>query len=373
MNGSYDIVFLGLTLSSSWGNGHATTFRALIRGLAAEGQRVLFLERDVPWYATARDLTDPDFCELAYYKDLDDLLARFGQVLEEAGTVIIGSYVPSGVAVIDLVSALRPKRLLFYDIDTPVTLAKIERGDEEYIARRQFPLFDAYLSFAGGPVLDRLQDSLGVRRAEAFYCSVDEGFYRPSGEAITWDLGYLGTYSPDRQPVLERLLIEPARQLPQMRFVVAGPQYPQEIDWPDNVERIEHLPPAEHASFYSRQRFTLNVTRADMVALGWSPSVRLFEAAACETPIISDAWDGLSDLLPEDDAILIANGSEDVVQVLTGVDDARRRHLAATAAGIVRAGHTGLARARELVRIIGNNNSKDQLAITEERMRSRIA
>lgn len=373
MNGTYNIVFLGLTLSSSWGNGHATTFRALIRGLAAEGQRVLFLERDVPWYANARDLNDPDFCDLDYYADLDDLLSRFGATLEEAGTVIIGSYVPAGVAVIDLVSALRPKRLFFYDIDTPVTLAKISREDEEYIARRQFPLFDAYLSFAGGPVLDRLEDDLGVQRAEAFYCSVDDGFYQPTGEAPMWDLGYLGTYSPDRQPVLERLLIEPARRLPQMRFVVAGPQYPPEIEWPDNVERIEHLPPSAHASFYSRQRFTLNVTREDMVALGWSPSVRLFEAAACQTPVISDEWEGLSDLLPEGEAILIARSTADVVQMLTEVDDASRQALAAAAAGIVGADHTGLARARELMRIIGNNNSRDQLAITDAMLQSRIA
>lgn len=373
MSGSYDIVFLGLTLSSSWGNGHATTFRALIRGLAAEGQRVLFLERDVPWYANARDLTDPDFCDLAYYSDLDDLLDRFGPAIEKAGTVIIGSYVPAGVAVIDTVAALRPNRLFFYDIDTPVTLAKLERGEEEYIARRQFPLFDAYLSFAGGPVLDWLEEELGVRQAEAFYCSVDDGFYRNTGEPITWDLGYLGTYSPDRQPVLDRLLLEPARQLPERRFVVAGPQYPADIDWPDNVERIEHLPPAEHASFYSRQRFTLNVTRADMVALGWSPSVRLFEAAACETPLISDDWKGLSYLLPEGEAILIARSSEEVVTMLTTTDDDRRQQIAARAAAIVRADHTGLARAQALVRIIGNNNGRGQLAMTSEMVRSRIA
>src|SRR5581483_548045 len=107
------------------------------------------------------------------------------------------------------------------------------------------------------------------------------------------DLSYLGTYSLDRQPVLERLLIEPARRAPQLRFAVAGAQYPDGIEWPANVERIEHVAPAEHPEFYASSRFTLNVTRADMVRAGYSPSVRLFEAAACGVPIISDYWQGL--------------------------------------------------------------------------------
>lgn len=185
-----------------------------------------------------------------------------------------------GVAVIDAVAALSPQRLCFYDIDTPVTLAKLDRQDEEYLAHRQIPIFDAYFSFSGGEGLDRLERAYGARHAVALYCSVDADRYGATGEPCAWDLGYLGTYSPDRQPVLEKLLIGPARRLPHLRFVVAGPQYPREIDWPANVERIDHLPPAEHAAFYSRQRFTLNVTRADMIAAGWSPSVRIFEAAA---------------------------------------------------------------------------------------------
>ncbi|SER68063.1 glycosyltransferase [Rhizobium sp. NFR03] len=349
MSQPLDIVILGLSLSSSWGNGHATTFRALIRGLHADGHRVLFLERDVPWYASQRDLPEPDFCELAYYDNLDGLMASYADRITTADAVIIGSYVPDGVAVIDGVAGLLPKRLCFYDIDTPVTLAKLVRGDEEYLARRQIPAFDVYFSFSGGEVLTRLERDFGARKACALFCSVDADRYGPTGEAPFWDLGYLGTYSPDRQPTLERLLIEPARLLPQMRFVVAGPQYPDDIDWPVNVERIEHLPPSEHASFYSRQRFTLNVTRADMIAAGSSPSVRLFEAAACATPIISDAWRGLSELLPDGEAIVIAERPQDVVAALTRMDDGQRTRLADAARTRVLGHHTGLARARELI------------------------
>ena len=152
----HDIVIIGLTLSSSWGNGHATTYRALLRGLQKEGVRALFLERDVPWYASNRDLPEPDFCDLALYQSNDDLFNRFGDEIGKAGAVIAGSYVPEGPKVIDRLAARRPKLLCFYDIDTPVTLAKLDRGDEEYLRRDQIGLFDAYFSFSGGAVLERL-------------------------------------------------------------------------------------------------------------------------------------------------------------------------------------------------------------------------
>ncbi|MBB3654804.1 spore maturation protein CgeB [Rhizobium sp. BK650] len=349
MTESLDIVILGLSLSSSWGNGHATTYRALIRGLNAEGHRVSFLERDVPWYASNRDLAEPDFCRLIYYADIGEMIENHAGLMRAADAVIVGSYVPSGVTVIDAVAALRPRRLCFYDIDTPVTLAKLDRKDEEYLARRQLPIFDTYFSFSGGDVLAKLERGYSARKALALYCSVDASRYRATGEAFHWDLGYLGTYSPDRQPTVERLLIEPARRLPHLSFAVAGPQYPEDIDWPSNVERIEHLPPADHASFYSRQRFTLNVTRSDMIAAGWSPSVRLFEAAACGTPIISDAWRGLDELFTDNRSIIIARRSEDVVGPLTTMNPTDRRALASAAQATVMQRHTGEKRARELV------------------------
>ncbi len=242
--------------------------------------------------------------------------------------------------------------MCFYDIDTPVTLDRLDRGEEDYLAARQVGLFDIYFSFSGGAVLDHLEQRRGARRAEALYCSVDADRYGPVDVPQRWDLGYLGTYSRDRQPTLEALLLEPARMLPDRRFVVAGPQYPDGIDWPPNVERIEHLPPARHVEFYNAQAFTLNVTRDAMRAMGWSPSVRLFEAGACATPIISDAWEGLDDLLPDGEAIVIASGPRDVVAALTDLGEDERLALGANARRRVLAAHTGQARARELARIL---------------------
>jgi spore maturation protein CgeB len=351
MNGAErELIFIGLSLSSSWGNGHATTYRALLRGLATVGQRVLFLERDVPWYAANRDLADPDFCELGLYKSIEELAQKFATRIARAGAVIVGSYVPDGIAVLDFVLGQASGLTAFYDIDTPITLAALDKGVEDYIAVRQIPRLDLYYSFTGGPTLDRLAGDFGARRPQALYCAVDETRWRPMAADPHWDLGYLGTYSPDRQPALDRLLLQAARRLPQMRFVVAGPQYPAGIDWPDNVERLEHVAPADHAAFYAAQRFTLNITRAAMIEAGWSPSVRLFEAAACGTPIISDRWRGLADLLPDRQAILIADAAENVVSALASVSDGDRRAIARRARAIVLADHTGTARARQLLR-----------------------
>ncbi|HEX8401639.1 MAG TPA: glycosyltransferase [Allosphingosinicella sp.] len=314
------IVLLGLSLSSSWGNGHATTYRALLKELAARGHDILFLERDVPWYAAHRDFETAPYCELAFYGALADL-DGWRERIAGADAVIVGSYVPEGVAVGRFVQDAAPGVTAFYDIDTPVTLAKLARGDFEYLSPEQIPGYDLYLSFTGGPTLRRIEREHGSPAARALYCSVDPDAYPPLDAPKSWDLSYLGTYSPDRQPTLERLLIEPARALPERRFVVAGPQYPDGIDWPDNVERIDHLPPQDHPCFYAASRWTLNVTRADMIAAGWSPSVRLFEAAACAVPVISDRWDGLDSLFAPGREIMLADDADDVIALLTdGID-----------------------------------------------------
>lgn len=337
------LVVLGLSLSSSWGNGHATTFRALLSAFAARGHDVLFLERDVPWYAENRDLPDPDFCRLAYYDSVDGL-EPWRAAITGADAVMVGSYVPEGIKVGDFVQTYARGVTCFYDIDTPVTLAALERGTCDYLSRALIPGYDIYFSFSGGPVLARLERDYGARSARALYCSVDTARYRPLEVPVRWDLTYLGTYSPDRQPTLERLLIEPARARPDLRFAVAGPQYPEDIEWPANVERIEHLPPAEHAAFYCASRFALNVTRADMIAAGWSPSVRLFEAGACGTPIISDRWDGIESLFPPGQAIILASSAEDVIAAL----DRPAREIGEAARAVVLAQHSAEARAAQL-------------------------
>jgi spore maturation protein CgeB len=341
-----EIVVLGLSITSSWGNGHATTWRALLRALAARGHRITFLERDAPWYRAHRDLPAASYCNIHLYRDLAELKRRFAGRVAEADVVVLGSFVPDGVAVARWLQAIARGVTAFYDIDTPVTLARLARGDHEYLSPDMIPRFDLYLSFAGGPSLTRLERRFGAKRARALYCAVDPEVYRPLALSGHFDLGYLGTYSADRQPAVERLLIEPARTLPERAFVVAGPQYPTGLAWPGNVARLDHVPPDRHPEFYNRLRFTLNVTRADMVEAGWSPSVRLFEAAACGIPIISDDWPGLDEFLVPGREILIAHSTAEVVRYLTLGAQERAKIAAAARARVLRA-HTAARRARQ--------------------------
>jgi spore maturation protein CgeB len=261
---------------------------------------------------------------------------------------MVGSYVPQGVAVGEWITATACGTTAFYDLDTPVTLAKLECGDTEYLSPQLIPCYHLYLSFSGGPILQQLERQYGSPCARPLYCSFDPALYSPEEIEPRWDLGYMGTYSDDRQPPLERLLLDAARRWPQGRFVVVGPQYPASIRWPENVERREHLPPAEHRAFYNDQRFTLNVTRADMIRAGYSPSVRLFEAAACGVPIVSDYWEGLETFFEIGSEILVSRGSGDTLQYLRELPETERRSIGARARRQVLAAHTAAHRAREL-------------------------
>ncbi len=349
------IVVLGLSITSSWGNGHATTYRALIKALDRAGHDVLFLERDLPWYADNRDMPRPPFGETTLYRSLEELQDRHADDVRRADLVIVGSYVPDGIAVGRLVLSTAQGLTAFYDIDTPVTLEALERGDCAYLAPELIARYDLYLSFTGGRTLELLRRRYGSPMARPLYCSVDPELYGPIEAEPRWDLGYLGTYSDDRQPTLERLLLAPARRAPDLRFIVAGPQYPDSIAWPPNVEREIHLSPREHPAFYGAQRWTLNVTRAAMVRAGWSPSVRLFEAAACAVPVISDAWEGLDALFrphargsAEPGEIVIASSSEEVLSFLRETDDDLRRRIGRAARARVLAQHTADVRASQL-------------------------
>lgn len=282
------------------------------------------------------------------YGSLEELRDRHAATVRDADLVIVGSYVPQGVRVGDWVQEEARGIKAFYDIDTPVTLAKLARGDHEYLHPRQIPGYDLYLSFTGGPTLRRLERDYGSPRARVLYCSFDPELYFPEPQPPQWDLGYMGTYSDDRQPSVKAFLLEPARQQAQGRFIVAGPQYPGTESWPSNVTYEPHLPPAEHRGFYNSQRFTLNVTRQDMIRAGWSPSVRLFEAAACGTPIISDRWAGIESLLVPHQEILLVDRTADVLDILRRCGDEERLRIAERARLRITSEHTAAHRAEEV-------------------------
>jgi spore maturation protein CgeB len=343
------LVIFGLTVSSSWGNGHATLWRGLIRALGRRGHRVLFYEKDVPYYAENRDLGVLDGGQLRLYPDWESVRAEAAQELRDADAAIVTSYCPDGVAATDLVLDSRCLRV-FYDLDTPVTLARLGRGEQvAYIHSKGLAGFDLVLSYTGGAALDALKARLGARRVAPLYGSVDPDSHRPAPPQQHYrsDLSFLGTYAEDRQAALETLFIEPARRRPDRRFLIGGAMYPTSFPWVDNIFFVRHLPPSEHPAFYSSSRMTLNITRREMAEMGFCPSGRLFEAASAGVPILSDWFDGLDQFFRPGEEILIAEDSEAALDAID-LGDGILAGLATAARERTLAEHTATRRAEQL-------------------------
>ncbi|MFM2042763.1 MAG: hypothetical protein RLY86_1339 [Pseudomonadota bacterium] len=345
------LLVFGLSVSSSWGNGHATLWRGLAAALARRGDSLVFLERDRPWYAAARDLTAlPAPGQLILYSDWAEAVAAARPRLADADAVVVTSYCPDGVAATELVLTEARGRRLFYDLDTPVTLARLAAGEDlDYIGPRGLADFDLVLSYTGGWAPDLLRERLGARRVVPFYGHVDPEIHRPSRPAPQYrcDLSYIGTFAADRQEGLQRLFIDAARDRPAGRFCIAGALYPPDFPWADNIFFVRHLPPGEHPGFFAASRLTLNVTRTAMSAAGWCPSGRLFEAAACGCPVLTDGWEGLDRFFTPGEEILVACDTADTLAALDQ-DDRILRRIGEAARARVLADHTAAVRAEQL-------------------------
>ncbi len=345
------IVIFGLTVSSSWGNGHATLWRGLIRSLIRIGHRVVFFERDVPYYAGARDLHDISGGALVLYSDWDAVRARALKEVSDSDVAMVTSFCPDGIAAGELVHSAARGLTVFYDLDTPVTLSKLQRGEAlPYIGSNGLRDFDLVLSYTGGAALGAIQSLLGAPRVAPLYGHVDPVLHqlgRPVPQYVA-DLSYLGTYAEDRQAALEALFVEAARLRRSCRFIIGGAQYPPDFPWADNIFFVRHLPPSEHPSFFASSPLTLNVTRRDMATMGWCPSGRLFEAAACGAAIISDEWEGLDSFYAPGSEILIARTTDDTLAAFD-LSETEVRRLASAARERTLAEHTSAHRAAELI------------------------
>lgn len=348
------IVIFGLTISSSWGNGHATLWRGLCSALIQSGHDIVFYERNVPYYAEMRDLHEIPGGRLELYDDWQSIRRRAAGDLSDADVAIVTSYCPDSLAANDVVLAECRGLRVFYDLDTPVTLARLEAGEYvPYIAPSGLGDFDLVLSYSGGRALEEFRTRLGARRVAPLYGHVDPDLHCPARPLPHYraDLSYLGTYSEDRQEALEALLVAPAQMRSDQRFLIGGAQYPQHFPWSSNIYFVRHLPPAEHAAFFCSSRLTLNVTRRAMVERGWCPSGRLFEAAACGAPIVSDVWEGLDAFFQPNEEIILAHGSGDVVAALE-FGDQQLQTMARRARERTLQEHSSRRRATELVQLL---------------------
>lgn len=348
-----NLVIFGLTISSSWGNGHATLWRGLCNALSRQGHRVTFFERDVPYYAQHRDLDAPASYKLSLYPDWTSVRTEALRAIGESDAAIVTSYCPDAQSATD--ELMRSSTIkIFYDLDTAVTLQRLHsNGSVDYIPREGLSGFDLVLSYVGGSALLDLKRCLGAKKTAPLYGSVDPEVYRPVPSSTNYesDLSYMGTYAGDRQYALDELLLRPARILPNNKFLIGGAQYPDDFPWNENVCFVRHVPPPEHPAFYSSSRITLNVTRGAMAQIGYCPSGRLFEAAACGTPIVSDYWEGLDSFFKPGDELLIANSADDVVAALSR-DEAELERIGLAARERAVNEHSAEKRSQELVHLL---------------------
>jgi spore maturation protein CgeB len=349
------IVIYGLTITSSWGNGHATTYRSLAKALARRGHCIHFIEKDVEWYRSNRDLPHPEFCAVHLYENWSESRQELIKISADADAIVIGSYCSDGAAITKELLDAGYGPIAFYDIDTPITMARLRTGTRmDYLDASLIPFYGAYLSFTGGPILQELERQFKTARAIAFYCSVDPEIYRPTQPCNEYlcELSYLGTYAPDRQGKLANLLCGAAALLPQSDFLVAGPQYPSTISWPHNVRRIIHVSPAGHPAFFSSSRYSLNLTREDMIAAGHSPSVRLFEASACGAAILTDGWPGLEEFLTPGEEVMLPRDEYETVDILRNGSDIARARMGRRARERILSQHTAAHRAVQFEAIV---------------------
>lgn len=345
-----NITIFGLTISSSWGNGHATPYRAIVRALHRRGHRVSFFEKDVEYYARRRDFAICPYCELTLYTSWDDIRAHALREAAASDAVIVASYCPDGARIADEVLPLAHPLRVFYDLDTPITLQNLAESELSYLRRDQIPGFDLYLSFTGGGILRELEQTWGARMARPLYGCVDPEFHGrvPARQDFRCALSYMATYAADRQHKVDPLFLEPVRRRPDTAFVLAGSMYPSDWSWPANLRRFEHVAPTDHPALYSSSRLTLNITRDGMARYGYCPSGRFFEAAACGTPVVTDTWAGLESFFTPGEELFVARTAEDVLAAID-CTDAELLRIAARARQRTLDEHTGDRRARRML------------------------
>lgn len=338
------IVFIARLDATSQGTG-ASACCHLAAALTDRGHRLLILEFK---QKSNRKPEPPAFGQTVFYESLRELKDRFTAAIRSADFVMVGSNVPDGAAIGDWVTHVAQGTTAFYDLNTPITLSKLDRGESQHLTRSLIQRYHLYLSLTGGPLLELLNKYYGVRMVRPLYGSVDTSLFYPERCKLKWDLAYTGNFNDDRLPGLDELLLEPARHWAAGRFVVAGDGHPVNSDWPGNVKRLAMAGPGKERAFYNSQRFALNVTGADMIDAGFSPGLRIFEAAACGTPIISDYWEDLETFFAPDEEILFARSAEEVLEYLRGIREDERLRIGESARRRILSEHSAEQRAIEL-------------------------
>ncbi len=345
------IAFYGSSLLSSWWNGAATYYRGILRGLANRGYDITFYEPDAFDRQQHRDIDPPDWAHSVVYPATEEGLrsvlaeARSADIVIKAnGVGVFDRELLEGVIACSRRDALR----LFWDVDAAATLDEM-RGDPSHPVARALPDLDMVLTYGGGPPVVDAYEEFGAARCVPVYNALDPTthFPVPPDPRFAADLAFLGNRLPDREARVGAFFLEPARALPERRFLLGGNGWNPDA-LPANVHALGHVGTAEHNAFNSTPSAVLNIARNSMADVGFSPATRVFEAAGAAACLITDAWEGIELFLEPDEEVLVARDGKDVAEHLAALTPERARAIGEAARRRVLAEHSYALRAEQV-------------------------
>lgn len=346
------IAFFGSSLVSCYWNGAATYYRGIIRALHERGHKVTFFEPDAFGRQQNRDIDDPDWAQVVVYSGEDE--AEAARALEQARGVDL-VVKASGVGVFDeflerevLSLQSATTRVAFWDVDAPATLERM-LGDTHDPLRAHVPRYDLVLTYGGGQrVIDAYHD-LGARECVPIYNALDPDTHHPvpADPRFDADLAFLGNRLPDREARVHRFFFDAARQAPEFAFLFGGSGW-DDVALPENVRYLGHVSTRDHNAFNCSARMVLNINRDSMARFGFSPPTRVFEAAGAGACLVTDAWEGIEMFLEPGREVLVADGPEQIVELLRSIDPAQARQIGERARARLLREHTYAHRAAQL-------------------------
>ena len=349
------IAFFGSSIVSAYWNGAATYYRGIVKALNKMGHEVTFYEPDIYERQKHRDIDDPDYCRVVVYPKDEVTLRGLLREASEADVVIKAS----GVGAFDdfleeQVTQLKKEDnlIIFWDVDAPATLDRIEKNKNDPF-NELIPKFDFILTYGGGqPVIDAYEKN-GAKKCIPIYNALDTDTHFPvePESKFKGSLAFLGNRLPDREKRVEEFFLEPAKNLPEKKFLIGGSGWGDK-PMPHNVDYLGHVYTKDHNAFNCTPMAVLNISRDSMAKYGFSPATRVFEAAGAAACIITDYWEGIDIFFKPNEEILVVKSGEEVEKVLQELTPKRATAIGKAAYKKVLAKHTYDHRAELLEEVI---------------------
>ncbi len=364
------IFVFGSSLTSCYWNGAATYYRGIYKNLSALGHEITFAEPDIYDRQKNRDAGEINYAEVIIYKtpgELDRMLAQ------AAGSDLVIKH--SGVGADDEflereVLRLRSTatRVVFWDVDAPATLVRIETHHEDPF-RELIPQYDFIFTYGGGHPVVQHYLKFGARNCHPIYNAFDPETHHPvpPDPDLGCDLVFVGNRLPDRERRVEEFFLRAAELAPERQFVLGGEGWAGKR-MPSNVRWIGHVGTGDHNRVNCSARMVLNINRDSMANVGFSPPTRVFEAAGAGACLITDAWSGIEQFFEPECEILLAASAAEIVNWLRSVDGKKAKDIGNAMRVHALRDHTYSLRAREVDSLLARN-----YATTEDKSQALVA